>query len=79
MKFNANNYIRVKLTDVGRDALLVHCLQSGINLVERFPEDEDGYTEIQLWQAMNIFGPQFRHGSYIPFDMNIEIPDGSHD
>ena len=35
----------------------------------RYPEvDEEGFTEFQLWQLMNIYGPHLANGCNVAFE-----------
>ena len=67
--YNINNKIKVKLTEHGR-AILDHEVADTMNMLKNlnfsdaddyspYPEDEDGYTEFQLWNFMRIFGNHF--------------------
>ena len=77
IKVNTNEVVRVRLTDLGK-RILQHRAEI-FKLVnpkfepEEFPEDSDGYTEIQLWTLMNIFGQYLNIATNPPFDTNIEI------
>ena len=65
-KFNVNHYVKVKLTEYGKD---VFKRKSYFKLKK---EDEDGYTEFQLWDFMSIFGSEMRITlQNMPFDTNI--------
>lgn len=66
-KFNINHYVKVKLTELGKeiyfnkDEELKDDLEKrGVNasyIEKSYPEiDEDGYTEFQLYDFMNIYG-----------------------
>lgn len=68
--YNINDKIKVKLTEHGKTILrnevadTMRKLQN-LNLPDDYfpyPEDEDGYTEFQLWDFMNIFGSHFYMG-----------------
>lgn len=65
MKINVNDTVRVKLTGAGRAAI------AGIAFLK---PDDDGWLDIQLWEAMYVFGPKMFHGnSELPFETNIEL------
>ena len=84
--FNINNWIKVKLTDKGREIL-----QNYWNRIcSKFPQldpdpsyfathtDADGYTRFQLWEFMQIFGehlclgsPLYVENNEILFEMSI--------
>lgn len=60
MKINLNDTIKVKLTDYGRD-IYYHqydCLDGIVaNNPRKYPEvDENGYTRMQLWCFMELYG-----------------------
>lgn len=77
-QFNANSYVKVKLTDIGRaehkkqhDQL---CIDAGIRWAYVPPkEDEDGYSSWQLHGLMNTFGHMMCIGFILPFEPNILI------
>lgn len=64
---NLNEIIKVKFTDYGRD-IYYHrfddlIARGRLCLKPSYPKvDEDGYSEIQLWEFMQIFGPHIRMG-----------------
>ena len=86
MKFNINNEVRVKLTDEGiriyekryRD-ITKRLPNEAKKHMERFrrPEsDEEGYSRMQLWELMNLYGEYMYNGNMdIPFETEIDIPD----
>ena len=64
---NINDKIKVKLTEHGK-AILEHEVADTMNMLKNlnfsddyfpYPEDEDGYTEFQLWNFMRLFGSHF--------------------
>lgn len=70
--FNINQYVRVKLTPFGRRIHLFTYTQ----LPDKYTppkEDEAGYSEWQLWNLMQIFGPYIKLGGEQPFDADILI------
>ena len=78
LKFNINEHVKVKLTEKGRD-IYFHRYDNWLNQyptaayvpIATYPEvDEDGYTEIQLWHLMEIFGPSLYNGCIVPFEEN---------
>lgn len=78
MKVNINEYVRVKLTDTGREFYKKHCEE----LYKNFPElmlyhppkeDHEGWSKWQLWHLMQLFGPIISLGCITPFDTEIEI------
>ena len=64
---NINNYVLVKLTDVGEAILKEQNYQLPA-------EDENGYRKWQLWVLMNTFGPYLNNGSPVPFETIIYLP-----
>lgn len=65
MKFNINNIVRVKLTDIGKRII------SGKKYMPA--EDERGWSEWQMWDLMNVFGEHIYLGMSLPFEAEIEI------
>ena len=69
MKINLNEYIKVKLTDLGKD-IYYHRFDT-LNdyygrevLKPRFPkEDENGYTKFQLWEFISLYGQYIGMGT----------------
>jgi hypothetical protein len=81
MRFNINDKVRVKLRESGRRILrrrhaeLMQNLPAGSGWEYSDPkEDEDGWSEWQLWNLMQEFGPHIAMGFDPPFDTEIEIP-----
>lgn len=85
--FNINNYVWVKLTDLGKEILKKNHdeLQSLIDnsggkciLEFNHPEtNENGYSKFQLWALMAEFGNHLYLGCIPPFEPNIlfEVKD----
>lgn len=80
MTINLNEHVKVKLNDRGKnifyhqfdDLNLFIKVQGGKLIEPRMPEvDADGYTSIQLWELMKIFGPHIGMGIPQPFDLDI--------
>ena len=70
-KINVNEIIKVKLNDYGKeiyyhrdDELNKEIIRHGGKPLEpRFPRvDEDGFSEFQLWDFMNLYGKYFTMG-----------------
>ena len=62
-KINLNDYVKVKLTDLGKD-IYYHRFDEMNQKWGRqvckpsFPkEDADGYTSFQLWDFIQLYGP----------------------
>lgn len=82
MTINLNEHVKVKLNDRGKDIFyhqyddlnLFIKVQGGKLIEPCMPEvDADGYTSIQLWELMNIFGPHIGMGLPIPFENNAIV------
>lgn len=62
-KINLNDIIKVKLTDAGKDVYYhqydeLNKHYGGEFVKPRFPDvDEGGFTELQLWDFMQVYGP----------------------
>lgn len=74
-KYNINNYVKVKLTDLGKKILKNYYKQlkdlyPNLNCTFKYEEDNEGYIEIQLWQFMKIFGPYFNNGAPLVIESN---------
>lgn len=80
MKFNINDYIKVKINDLGNDILreqhdeIKHHLPSEHQEYTPKKADKDGYTEFQLGDVMESFGGHVGLGRENPFDLTIDIP-----
>lgn len=72
MKFNINESVKVKLTDLG-----VQILKDKNRYFSVDSLDENGYCKFQLWELMSIFGDKMWGGSVIPFETDIIIDEGS--
>lgn len=78
LKYNVNNKIKVKLTEYGKSILergvaAAMIILKTIDLSDKYfpyPEDDEGYTEFQLWNFMRIFGNHFEAGSYLIVENN---------
>jgi hypothetical protein len=86
IKFNMNDYIRVKLTARGvaihkqsHEKLMNAMRPNGAYEVPKWlayepPKLEaDGYWREQLWQVMQLFGPHILVGMYSPIETEIII------
>lgn len=80
---NLNDIIRVKFTDYGKD-IYYHqyddLIEQGAPISRDYPKvDNEGYTDIQLWRFMSIFGKHIKFGmiEQIIEDNNIYIPKES--
>lgn len=77
--FNVNDYVYVKLTDVG-----LRILKENYNELNKFvngflddyqppKEDIDGWSRWQLWSLMEKLGNKCGSGVEIPFETTIRI------
>ncbi len=80
--FNANDTVRVKLNENGREELKRQTRELNEFILARSPTakplpdltiDPDGYWTTQLWDLMNRFGHMMRMDLEPPFDLNIGI------
>lgn len=79
IKFNINDYIKVKLTPKGKMILYEQHEQFLKSISEerrsKFPYkltlDEDGYFKEQMWSIMNTFGSYIVMGTDNVFETNI--------
>ena len=80
--FNMNQYVRVKLTDIGREILQAR--RDELNAIilstkaQHFDgplvvEDADGWSRWQLWDLMSTFGSRIHMGGRIPFQTDLEF------
>lgn len=76
IKFNMNDYVKVKLTELGIDILKtrhekIKVLFPSIGEFE-LKLNEDGYYKTQLHDLFNTFGNYFYMGAIgLPFETNI--------
>jgi len=78
VEFNTNDYVWVKLTDLGKkvdrdnhDAFLA-C--TGLRYPYQPPaEDEDGWSKWQLWHLAHIFGAYHGMGGPLPHKTTIRF------
>lgn len=80
MEFNINNYVDVKLNEIGI-AILEKRNAELRSRIPSFPvfappeTDQNGFSRWQLWELMEQFGPHISLGSAPPFDTVILIDD----
>jgi len=81
MKFNVNEEVRIKLTDLGRAKLRANHdkIFNTPELRRDYPylapkEDAAGWSNFQLWNVMVEFGDAIGNGAPLLFDTNIDIP-----
>lgn len=77
-EFNINSYVKVKLTDHGRDVLrkdhdtFWETHRPGYEMPYTPPEeDEQGYSRWQLWDLMHRLGQHIAFGRNLVFETNI--------
>jgi hypothetical protein len=77
VKFNINNYIRVKLTPRGRELMIQNHKELFAPFSDKYPvrkiNEKRGWSEWQLWELMHEFGRHMRNGREVPFETEIEI------
>lgn len=71
MKFNVNNYVKVKLTERGK------AIMKKEGVLREYKADKDGFSKWQLWELMRVFGNYLFNGCEIPFEMEIEISENN--
>jgi len=82
--FDINENVAVRLTDYGRE---IHkkdhedfWKETGYTMRYHAPvEDEEGWSQWQLWSLMNKFGPYIMMGSPPVFETTIRIENKSAD
>lgn len=69
---NVNQRVRFKMRDRGWEAYRKYFAETGapMGVLE---VDEDGYSEMQLWELMLIIGPAMHMGPMPPIETTIEI------
>lgn len=81
VKFDINNFVRVKLTDMGKRILEKDSTRMVFDnrIIKKFEvkEDSDGWSEWQLWDLMATFGEYMHDGCKVPFETEVEIPTES--
>lgn len=83
MKFNINDKVRVRLTDLGRKTLavlrakqnedMVTAYGPGIPLQPITVPEVDGWSKWQLWDLMATFGPYLGNGLPLVFETEIDL------
>lgn len=75
MKLNITDPVRIKILPAGEklwDAAYAY-VRERTGLSCKIKRDADGWTEMPLWQVMEIFGPGCGMGRGVPFETTIEI------
>lgn len=78
MKFDVNEHVKVKLTDVGRKELRrqhdeLRAIAKSLLPYSEPIADEGGYSKWQLWVLMSTFGHMMINGGEPPFETEIII------
>lgn len=76
IKYNINNYVKVKITDYGREKLREHHYKilGSFSLGYTEPKtDENGYTRFQMHDLFHRLGECLINGGEMPFEPNIII------
>jgi hypothetical protein len=79
MKFNVNEYVRVRLTETGKNILRKKFDSAHERMPQAFKEfalpeeDEHGFSEWQMWHLFANFGEHIYLGCKPPFEAEIEI------
>lgn len=79
MKFNINEYVRVKLTPKGKSILREQFEEQHNRMPDIFKEfslpqeDSQGFSEWQMWHLFEAFGNHIFMGCEPPFELEIEI------
>lgn len=75
-KFNINKMVKVKLTSKGKE-IHKQRYDKYNHSIEYTPpkEDENGYSDFQMWELMNIFGEHTSIGLDQCFEATILIDD----
>lgn len=87
MNFNINYSVKVKLTNFGKK-IWFHKdddFREKLEAMGLFPElpkvDDNGYSEIPLWELMKVFGSYMttNQSQELPFETEIIIPEDTND
>lgn len=77
--FNINSFVRVKVTEIGHkqhrklhDDLIA--LAKGVYWpYVPLEVDADGWTPMQLWEVMQVWGPHMGNGLPVPIETEIQF------
>jgi len=81
-EFNVNNHVRVKLNDIGYQRLAIlwnelakYSPSLGRMVADDFKKeaDSEGYTDFQMWDFMQTFGPTISQSGPMYFEPKILI------
>lgn len=70
---NLNEFIKVKLTDKGKEIYRNYYNDIDDEYVPTLDIDEEGFCKFQLWRFMQIFGEHFCMGGNSPCETNVKI------
>ena len=70
--FNVNEYVRVRLTEVGRKVYEDHFRSLKVKPLP-LRTDDKGWTEFQMWEMCHYFGACMYNGSVSPIETEIQI------
>jgi len=70
--FDINYKVRVKLNPWGRGIYMDHYAKYGVEC-EPPERDSDGWSEFQLWNLMEVYGPHMTIGMKVPFETEIAL------
>jgi len=70
---NINEFIKVKLTDKGKEIYRNYYNDIDDEYVPTLDVDEEGFCKFQLWEFMRIFGEHFHMGGDLPCETNVKI------
>ena len=79
MKFNINDYVKVRLTQAGKDILRKKSDEQHKRMPQVFKEfslpkeDSDGWSEWQMWHLFSGFGEHIHITCDPPFETEIDI------
>lgn len=80
IKFNINDKVKVKITDMGyniwldwENQFIKFSSTIPVTTIEELKAkaDKDGYTKFQMWDMMSIFGSHMNMGFENPIESNI--------
>jgi hypothetical protein len=74
VEININDYVYVKLKPKGHAIYIDHYANS-IFPARRKEVDADGWSEFQLYDLINIFGPFLWLGNETPFETTIKFKE----
>lgn len=82
MRFDVNQFVRVRLTEAGKAQLAAdhasHCAKNNLSYSYVPPEEDAGGWSIwQLWRLMAALGQHCRCDVDAPFEPEIEIIEAS--